>query len=316
MEDGLAIDWENLLENGADDLNFKSCNQSCADGFSNTTDWGCSLSIDDVEEYLLNDEFDYPKEDDQIAIEDAFFSDVLLDSAPESESDRSKNTSSSPESAVVATEVEENEEHKPRDSSADVEQTKEKNDVPTDDGDPAAKKRKRQMRNRDAAVRSRERKKMYVTDLERKSKFYEAECRRLGILLQCSIAENQALRLSLHSTKAFDASMAKQESAVLILESLLLGSLLGHVGIIMCLLMVIFPEHPLSTVVLRNGVGAESGRRRRRDQRRKEGNNNNSYNNKVGLELELDGERAVVMMGRRCRGSRSRMKMKQDLIFF
>lgn len=73
------------------------------------------------------------------------------------------------------------------------------------------------MRNRDAAVRSRERKKMYVKDLEMKSKYYEAECKRLGIVLQCCLAENQALRLSLHNTKAFDPSMTKQESAVLLL---------------------------------------------------------------------------------------------------
>lgn len=73
------------------------------------------------------------------------------------------------------------------------------------------------MRNRDAAVRSRERKKMYVRDLEMKSKYYESECKRLGILLQCCLSENQALRLSLHNSKAFDASMTKQESAVLLL---------------------------------------------------------------------------------------------------
>lgn len=75
----------------------------------------------------------------------------------------------------------------------------------------------RQMRNRDAAVRSRERKKMYVRDLEMKSKYYEAECKRLGILLQCCLAENQALRLSFHNSQAFDASRTKQESAVLLL---------------------------------------------------------------------------------------------------
>ena len=75
----------------------------------------------------------------------------------------------------------------------------------------------RQERNRDAAVKSRERKKLYVKDLEMKSRYFEGECRRLGMLLNCVIAENQALRLSLHSSKAFDASMTKQESAVLLL---------------------------------------------------------------------------------------------------
>lgn len=75
----------------------------------------------------------------------------------------------------------------------------------------------RKLRNKDAAVRSRERKKMYVRDLELKSKYYEAECRRLGMVLQGCLAENQVLRLSLQNSKAFDASMTKQESAVLLL---------------------------------------------------------------------------------------------------
>lgn len=73
----------------------------------------------------------------------------------------------------------------------------------------------RQLRNRDAAMRSRERKKIYVKDLEMKSRYMEAECRRLGRLLQCCYAENQMLRISLGS--AYGASMAKPESAVLLL---------------------------------------------------------------------------------------------------
>lgn len=92
-----------------------------------------------------------------------------------------------------------------------------------DTDDPQSKKRKRQLRNRDAAMRSRERKKIYVKDLEMKSRYMEAECRRLGRLLQCCYAENQMLRISLGS--AYGASMAKPESAVLLLESLLLVSL-------------------------------------------------------------------------------------------
>ncbi|MBA0735886.1 hypothetical protein Gogos_019687 [Gossypium gossypioides] len=58
---------------------------------------------------------------------------------------------------------------------------------------PIAKKQKRQLRNRDAVVRSRKRKKMYVKDLEMKSRYFEGECRRLSHMLQCFIAENQAL---------------------------------------------------------------------------------------------------------------------------
>lgn len=79
----------------------------------------------------------------------------------------------------------------------------------------------RQLRNRDAAVRSRERKKMYVKDLEMKSKFLEGECRRLGRLLQCYCAENQALRFSLQMGGASGVSMTKQESAVLLLGTVI-----------------------------------------------------------------------------------------------
>ncbi|KAK2631965.1 hypothetical protein EUGRSUZ_L02193 [Eucalyptus grandis] len=89
--------------------------------------------------------------------------------------------------------------------------------------DPASKKLRRQLRNRDAAVRSRERKKAYVKDLEVKSKYLEGECRRLGRLLQRVTAENQALHFSLQNSEC-GASVAKLESAVLS-EPLPLGSL-------------------------------------------------------------------------------------------
>ncbi|KAF5178121.1 bZIP transcription factor 60-like [Thalictrum thalictroides] len=120
-------------------------------------------------------------------------------------------------------------------TSFDVNQAKENTTDSTaledkEDDDPITKKRKRQMRNRDAAVRSRERKKMYVKDLEVKSKYLEAECIRLQRLLQCCAAENHALHLQLQE-KAFSASRTKQESAVLFLESLLLGSLLWFLGL-------------------------------------------------------------------------------------
>ncbi|KAA3463779.1 bZIP transcription factor 60-like protein [Gossypium australe] len=64
-----------------------------------------------------------------------------------------------------------------------------------DKDDPIVKKQRRQMRNRDATVRSRERKKMYVKDLEMKSRYLEEECRRLSRVLQCFIVENQALQI-------------------------------------------------------------------------------------------------------------------------
>lgn len=66
-------------------------------------------------------------------------------------------------------------------------------------------------------MRSRERKKLYVKDLEMKSRYYEGECRRLQHLLQCCYAENHALRLCLQSRAAFGAPVTMQESAVLLL---------------------------------------------------------------------------------------------------
>ncbi|XWS26066.1 hypothetical protein CRYUN_Cryun27aG0121000 [Craigia yunnanensis] len=40
-----------------------------------------------------------------------------------------------------------------------------------------------------------------------KSRYLEGECRRLGRMLQCFIAENQALCLTLHKGCAFNASL-------------------------------------------------------------------------------------------------------------
>ncbi|KAL6578232.1 hypothetical protein OROMI_010560 [Orobanche minor] len=229
-EGELNIDWDHLLGSIPDDLNFDFCDLPIVDGFSTSPNSAGSLSIDDIEQFLMDD--DEPKSsqseegNDQsiVAADVLLLSDALLDSSRVSGSDRSKDSSGSPESAVdVETEEDEKEKDKSHESGVDVPHTKEGIVVDVlddeDDGnDPLAKKRKRQMRNRDAAVRSRERKKMYVRDLEMKSKYYEAECKRLGIVLQCCLAENQALRLSLHNSKAFDASMTKQESAVLLLE--------------------------------------------------------------------------------------------------
>lgn len=66
-------------------------------------------------------------------------------------------------------------------------------------------------------MRSRERKKLYVRDLELKSRYFESECKRLGFVLQCCLAENQALRFSLQNSSANGVPMTKQESAVLLL---------------------------------------------------------------------------------------------------
>jgi len=71
------------------------------------------------------------------------------------------------------------------------------------------------MRNRDSAMKSRERKKSYIKDLETKSKYLEAECRRLSYALQCYATENMVLRQSLLKDRPVGAPTAMQESAVL-----------------------------------------------------------------------------------------------------
>ncbi|MBA0876631.1 hypothetical protein Goshw_003674 [Gossypium schwendimanii] len=56
------------------------------------------------------------------------------------------------------------------------------------------------LRNRYAVVRSRERKKMYVKDLQMKSRYLERECRGLNRVLQCFIDENQAIQIFVSSS--------------------------------------------------------------------------------------------------------------------
>ncbi|KAG7648659.1 BZIP transcription factor 60 [Arabidopsis thaliana] len=152
------------------------------------------------------------------------------------------------------------------------------------DDDAVAKKRRRRVRNRDAAVRSRERKKEYVQDLEKKSKYLERECLRLGRMLECFVAENQSLRYCLQKGNGNNTTMmSKQESAVLLLESLLLGSLLWLLGVnficlfpymshTMCCLLRPEPEK-----LVLNGLGSSS-------------------------------KPSYTGVSRRCKGSRPRMK--------
>ncbi|GER36646.1 BZIP transcription factor protein [Striga asiatica] len=286
------IDWDDLLKNFPDDLNFNLGDLPAADGLSASPNSGCSLSIGDIEQYLMDDSGSDHGETDQalLAEADGLFSDVVLDPSPGP--DRSKEFSGSPESAVEGeTDEEEKEKDEPGDIGAYALQTKQNIDG-DDDNDPLAKKRKRQMRNRDAAVRSRERKKMYVKDLEAKNKYYEAECKRLGIMLQCCLAENQALRFSLHNNKAFESSTTKQESAVLLLESLLLGSLLGFLDIILCLLIMStnllpFLEKNAGSPKLESVVALRNRARKL-----------------------VGGVFSLCMMGRTCKASRTRMKLK------
>ncbi|MFQ6667395.1 hypothetical protein Gotur_033436 [Gossypium turneri] len=51
------------------------------------------------------------------------------------------------------------------------------------------------LRNIDVVVRSKERKKMHVKDLEMKNRYLEGKCRRLSHVLQFFIDENQALQI-------------------------------------------------------------------------------------------------------------------------
>ncbi|KAG8369310.1 hypothetical protein BUALT_Bualt15G0138000 [Buddleja alternifolia] len=263
-EETIDWDWDHLLDNiPDDDLNF---DLFFDDGLSPGSS---SLSIDDIEQYLMLDS----DSNNQNLI--SHHHDLSINNVQQHLLDPSPADST---------------------SGADILEAKEKeNNVvvdSVDDGDdPVAKKRKRQMRNRDAAVRSRERKKMFVKDLEMKSKYYEAECKRLGILLQCCLAENQALRLSMHNSKAFDVSMSKQESAVLLLESLLLGSLLGFLGIIY---LLILPTHLLEMGLLLNVDSVE-------------------WVSPAPRETGSKDYRVLLfhsfMMGKKCKASRSRMKL-------
>jgi hypothetical protein len=175
-------------------------------------------ALSEIENLLMTDSDEgiaSPEDSDY----DKLLAEILIEPLPESEegsvvpSDKDGIDSSSPEEV-------------PSDKDGVDPSTPE--EVPSE---PVSKKQIRQMRNRDAAVKSRERKKMYVKNLETKSRYFEGECRRLEHLLQCCYAENHALRFCLQSRGAFGAPMTMQESAVLLLESLLLGSLLWFMGI-------------------------------------------------------------------------------------
>ncbi|KAG6422924.1 hypothetical protein SASPL_113306 [Salvia splendens] len=295
--DGLIIDWDEILENLPDDLCFDLGDLPPAEGLCASPDSAGSLSIDDIEHYLLNDDSYQPVEE-EIVLADEFAADCFAEpESSDSDPDRVKDSSASSLVEVVNCE-EEREREKPQENGADAMQTGDNCAADDDDGDandPDEKKRKRQMRNRDAAVRSRERKKMLVRDLEMKSKYYEAECKRLGNLLQCCLAENQALRFSLHNSQAFDASRTKQESAVLLLESLLLGSLLGFLGIIY---LLILPSQLLSALEVSLLQNVDNTEHRSVAAQREAGNEDHGSLFRS------------CMMGKRCKASRSRMKLR------
>lgn len=256
-DDGnLSIDWDDLLQN-IHPREYGSCFDSV-----DQPGLGVSLSIDEVDKYFLDDKSDDAGKEDQIAIDECF-ADVFLDLSPQS-----KDPFPSSDSAEVGTDREEKGNRNTFGNRANfATQTESNNDAADisnyNDGDPDEKTRKRKMTNRDAAVRSRERKKIYLKDLEMKSKYYEAECKRLGMLFQCCLAENHALRSSLHNSKAYDAStMTKQESAVLLLESLPLGSLLGFLVTIICLCILLPSRLLLLALQNMKGIAPEAELRR------------------------------------------------------
>ncbi|KAM3304377.1 bZIP transcription factor 60 [Capsicum chacoense] len=236
-------------------------------------------NFQDIEQLLMNDDDVEDQADTQFAAE--FLSDVLVDSPAQSHQSPSAEEEAFgfPDSKVSS--GSEDDKDKVSHSPPDADELN--NDEPID------KKRKRQLRNRDAAVRSRERRKLYVRDLELKSKYFESECKRLGFVLQCCLAENQALRFSLQNSSANGVSMTKQESAVLLLESLLLGSLLWFLGIT-CLL--ILPSQTWS-------IPEEN-----------QGSRNPGLLVPIKRGKKTSRSLAFLsfMMGKRCKASRSRMK--------
>ncbi|NP_001311663.1 bZIP transcription factor 60-like [Nicotiana tabacum] len=269
--------FHNILEDPADNL-FSAHDPSAP-------------SIQEIEQLLMNDDdivghVAVGEPDFQLA--DDFLSDVLADSPVQSDHSPSDKVIGFYDSKVSSgSEVDDDDKDKEKVSQSPIESKDGSDELNSDD--PVDKKRKRQLRNRDAAVRSRERKKLYVRDLELKSRYFESECKRLGLVLQCCLAENQALRFSLQSSSANGACMTKQESAVLLLESLLLGSLLWFMGII-CLL--ILPSQPWL-------IPEENQRSR---------NHGLLVPIKGGNKTGRIFEFLSLMMGKRCKASRSRMK--------
>jgi hypothetical protein len=290
MDDGEFQNWNELFVElqVPDDVTLlieTDTPSSCAD-----VDSAPSL-IGEIESMLMKDD-DYDCQfaaTDGISIDD-FLSDILLDFPGE-------KSGSSSDFEVI--DKESNESVKSTESGSEKEKEIEidkvcyNTEANNEADDPISKKQRGQLRNRDAAVRSRERKKMYVKDLEIKSKYLEGECRRLGRMLQCMVAENQALRYNLQCSNAYGVPVTKQESAVLMLESLLLGSLLWFLGIMCLFNPLTLPRSgiPLENVDFPSRAAREAG-------------------SKVFISSPLQ---SVLLKSRRCKGSRARMKTRQRL---
>jgi len=278
------IDWDGFFDELPEDGNAFSLEPM---GLPDSV----SPEIDEIQTFLMNDD---DGNNNSGAAEpsnefcDSFFADILANSPVEA----------SGEVVDASSPIDKDSSGDSDDGSGSSVKEKVDNDDQAQDDDndgaddPTSKKRRRQLRNRDAAVRSRERKKMYVRDLELKSRYLEGECRRLGHLLQCCYAENQALRLSLHSGSAFGASATKQESAVLFLESLLLGSLLWFLGIMCLFNLPAMPQLILEMVPLVNVGQRNPGVALR------------------GARSKMFGDLMVqsFVKSRRCKASRTKMK--------
>ncbi|XXG46334.1 hypothetical protein AAC387_Pa02g1201 [Persea americana] len=269
------IDWESFLQSIPDpvllftddnDLDLHqteprcSIQESAIIEASNPSSNSDSSWFGDIEHFLLQE--DSVVEDNSDFSED-FFSGILL-------SDQSREVSPRKEEIsgldVQSREVSPRYDEIPSPETKSIEENeKEKSDASEEDnGDedgPLSKKQKRQMRNRDSAMRSRERKKVYVRELEMKSKYLEGECKRLEYALRCCVMENQILYQRLQNKdKAFGVSSAKQESAVLPLESLLLGSLFWLVSIVCLVLLSVLPLTKKTMVRTAGSVGGSNSR--------------------------------------------------------
>ncbi|KAJ3707888.1 hypothetical protein LUZ61_011593 [Rhynchospora tenuis] len=186
------------------------------------------VSMDDLERHLMSDEFENHEAAEGIEerfLDGVFVNELFAESGGSNQEEKSDG-----------------------DDSVEKDQDKERDS--DDNNDPVAKKIKRQIRNRDSARSSRERKKEYIKDLEMKNRFLESECKRLNYTLQCFMSENMALRQTLHSKeiaagkgKKPHADVAMRESAVLFSESRQLGSLHWLVSIVWCLLLSLLVLH-------------------------------------------------------------------------
>ncbi|ERN11513.1 hypothetical protein AMTRI_Chr03g43910 [Amborella trichopoda] len=265
------------------------------------------LKIREMEKALLVE--DEQLQDDE-GFSEIFFSDIFPENSEKSSESSPVSGVSSQSVDIFAGEADKQVEPSPEsgglvESPVIVEDesnvAEEKEEEKEGDEDHLSKKRKRQIRNRDSALRSRERRKEFVKDLEIKSKYLEAECRRLQNLLGFCYAENNALRLHIQKRNnevAAGLVRAKQESAVLPLESLLLGSLFWLLIMVSAFLSIgpFSVSHPELVLRLDRSLGQELTSLKRLWVRPET--------------LESKPRSPVALLLRRWRFSRTKMKMR------